>query len=400
MGALKRAARYLARKPGKAALLVVVVFATSLAVMASVGIIEGARDLSHAIKEGSRPSVAAYREDGELLPFVVAGDLSNRDDVASANRTGQVDAFPASFSSIEAAVPDPGWDDAVRIHALDDLSQGSPFEDQLLRLAEGRLVGPGDEGCVLLHSDLAEANGIRVGDTVRFRTALGAEAEAEVVGLFVAAGGNEGDQSLATARTQSFNQVYADCATAISLGMEGFDEVRLAPADPDGAGALADAVEADRNAGLAADVLSSAYEKVAPALDSTVGSALAVLALTASVSVAAVSSILALWGRSRVHERAVLLSLGASRKDVLAQAGLEAFFVAALANAASSVVAALALPPLLAAVLPQQAAQPEVPLAAVVAAGCGAVLATVAASVAVAAATTARNPVELFTERS
>ena len=229
---------------------------------------------------------------------------------------------------------------------------------------------------------------------------MGAEAEAEVVGLFVAAGGNEGDQSLATARTQSFNQVYADCATAISLGMEGFDEVRLAPADPDGAGALADAVEADRNAGLAADVLSSAYEKVAPALDSTVGSALAVLALTASVSVAAVSSILALWGRSRVHERAVLLSLGASRKDVLAQAGLEAFFVAALANAASSVVAALALPPLLAAVLPQQAAQPEVPLAAVVAAGCGAVLATVAASVAVAAATTARNPVELFTERS
>ena len=129
MGALKRAARYLARKPGKAALLVVVVFATSLAVMASVGIIEGARDLSHAIKEGSRPSVAVYREDGELLPFVVAGDLSNRDDVASANRTGQVDAFPASFSSIEAAVPDPGWDDAVRIHALDDLSQGSPFED-------------------------------------------------------------------------------------------------------------------------------------------------------------------------------------------------------------------------------------------------------------------------------
>ena len=105
MGALKRAARYLARKPGKAALLVVVVFATSLAVMASVGIIEGARDLSHAIKEGSRPSVAVYREDGELLPFVVAGDLSNREDVASANRTGQVDAFPASFSSIEAAVP-------------------------------------------------------------------------------------------------------------------------------------------------------------------------------------------------------------------------------------------------------------------------------------------------------
>ncbi|RDB64308.1 hypothetical protein C1878_00100 [Gordonibacter sp. 28C] len=400
MGAFKRAIRYLTRNPGKTALLVAVVFATSLTVMASAGIIEGASELSDKIKEGSRPSVAVYREDDESISAATAGDLSGRGDVAAVNRMGQVDALPVGFNAIEAAVPDPGWDDAVRVHAFDDLSQGSPFEDQLLRLAEGRLVEPGDEGAVLLHSDLAEVNGLHVGDTVRFRSATGEETEAKVVGLFAAAGGSEGDQGLSTARTQSFNQVYADCETAVALGMAGFGEVRVSPVDPDGAAKLADAVDADLGAGYLTEVLSSAYDKVAPALNSTVSSASAVLALTAAVAIAAVSSILALWGKGRVHERAVLLSLGASRAKVFAQAGFESLFVAALAVAASSAVAATILPPLLSSALPQQASQSGVPAVAIAAAACAAVLVPIAASVAVAAATTARNPVELFSERS
>ena len=159
MGALRRAARYLMRKPGKTAILVLIVFAASFSSMASAGIIETTAALSSDIKSQAMPSVGVYRDDGGLLGQDVADTLRAMRGVESCNRMGQLDAFPDGFSAIGSAVPDPGWEGAVRVNAYDDLSQGSPFEGQLLRLTEGRLFEPGDAGVVLIHSDLAEANG-------------------------------------------------------------------------------------------------------------------------------------------------------------------------------------------------------------------------------------------------
>ena len=238
MGAIGRAARYLARKPGKAALLVLIVFVASLAAMVSVGIIGGASSMASELKAQARPSVGVYLEDGSLVPAEVADGLRARRDVSSVNRMGSVDAFPEGFRAVDAAVPDPGWDGAVRINAYDDLSQGSPFESQLIRLTEGRLFEAGDRGVALIHADLAEMNGISVGDEVTLRGAEGQEATATVIGLFSAAGGNEGEQGLTTSRTTSFNQVYA----AVVFDQEGkilsmkLDQLEVATPNYDGEG--------------------------------------------------------------------------------------------------------------------------------------------------------------------
>lgn len=400
MGALRRAARYLLRKPGKTAILVLIVLAATLSSMMSAGIVEATAALSSAIKSQASPSVGVYRDDGGLVDPGTADALDAMDGVESSNRMGQIDAFPDGFSAIGSAVPDPGWEGAVRINAYDDLSQGSPFEDQLLRLAEGRLATPGDAGVVLIHSDLAEANGISVGDEVAFVGQSGQRAVATVVGTFVAAGGNEGDQALSTSRTMSLNQVYSDIGTAMGLGMAGFSEIRAEPSDPDGAAALAECVSESLGGDFVAEVFSSEYDKVAPSLDSASSTASGVLALAAGTFVAAVSAVLALWGRERVRERAVLLSLGASRASVVGQAAAEALAVAACAVAAASAVSLAASPALLSAALPLQSPPVRLPVASEAVVSMLSLAVPVAASAAVALLATRRSPVEALSERS
>lgn len=400
MGAIGRAARYLARKPGKAALLVLIVFVASLAAMVSVGIIDGASSMASELKAQARPSVGVYLEDGSLVPADVADDLRARRDVSSVNRMGSVDAFPKGFRPVDAAVPDPGWDGAIRINAYDDLSQGSPFESQLLRLTEGRLIEAGDRGVALIHADLAEMNGISVGDEVTLRGAEGEEATATVIGLFSAAGGNEGEQGLATSRTTSFNQVYADCETALSLGMRGYQEVRVEPGDPDGAEGLADSLAEELGAAYSTETFATAYDRLAPSLEASSSTAIAVLALAGATSVAAVTSVLVLWGKGRVRERAVLLSLGEGRAALVGQACAESLAVAALGAALAVAAASATVPVVLRTVLPQGADALPTLAAPFALVAMVALAVPTTASAAVASATAGRNPTELFSERS
>lgn len=400
MGALRRAARYLMRKPGKTAILVLIVFAASFSSMASAGIIETTAALSSDIKSQAMPSVGVYRDDGGLLGQDVADTLRAMRGVESCNRMGQLDAFPDGFSAIGSAVPDPGWEGAVRVNAYDDLSQGSPFEGQLLRLTEGRLFEPGDAGVVLIHSDLAEANGVSVGDEVGLSGDSGQKVVATVIGTFVAAGGNEGDQALSTSRNMSFNQIYADIGTAMGLGMAGFSEIRVDPRDPDDADELAESVSADLGGDFAVEVFSSEYDKVAPSLDSASSTASGVLALAAATFVSAVSAVLALWGRERVRERSVLMSLGASKASIVGQAAAEALAVAACAVVAASAVSLLASPALLSTLLPLQAPPESLPVASTAAISSLSLAIPVIASSAVALLVARRSPVEMLSERS
>ena len=66
----------------------------------------------------------------------------------------------------------------------------------------------------------------------------------------------------------------------------------------------------------------------------------------------------------------------------------------------AGVIAVAVMPYLSSLVLPQQAVSVDTPLDAVMAVGCAAILVPVVASVAVAAAKTKGNPVDMLAERS
>ncbi|MEG0758974.1 MAG: FtsX-like permease family protein, partial [Raoultibacter sp.] len=215
---------------------------------------------------------------------------------------------------------------------------------ELVRLVDGRLLNPDDHYAAVVHVDLAEANGLTIGDRIALTTAENLHAEAEIVGLFAGAGGNEGEQGTTTARTQSFNQLYIDNTTISDLGATGYRELRLMLTDPNSIDETLAAVTQACGAGYATEVYDSALAALTPTLDRTASAAQATLALVALTGVVAVSMLLAMWGKQRTHERAILLSLGRSRAEVILQALIESMVLFALAALISSVVASILMP--------------------------------------------------------
>ncbi|WP_270298543.1 hypothetical protein [Eggerthella sinensis] len=288
MGALHRAVLYLRRKPGKAVILAAVMAVACGMALLSLGILETTRTLSTGLKQAAVPVAAVYAADGRgIVGEELAAQLAELPSVKGANRLRAVDATPANFANIEGTLADPGFDDAVRLNAFDDLASDSPFSDQLVRLVEGALVTSEDEHAAVVHVDLAEANGLGLGDRVAFAGENGERAEARIVGLYAAAGGNESGAGGVTARDQSFNQIYVDNVTAADLGAQGFTEVRLTLADADRADdAIADIQRTCGN-GFATEIYDSTLSQLAPSLDQTSAAAQATLALVALTGTAA-----------------------------------------------------------------------------------------------------------------
>lgn len=356
MGAFKRAVLYLMRKPGKAAILTAVMTVACSMALLSSEILGTTQTLSSLLKQSAAPEIAVYEESGEgAIDDDRASKLATLDSIKSINRIRVFDAFPRSFNNIEGTRSDPGYDEAVRLNAFDDLSLDSPFSDQLVRLVKGKLLGAGDTFVAVIHVDLAESNSLTVGDHIALESEEGQSIEAEIVGLYAGAGGNEGEQGNITARNQSFNQIYVDNTTAANLGVTGFREIRLVVADPDSVDKTQAEVTKACGAGYATEVYDSTLTTLTPSLDRTASAAQATLALVALTGIVAVSMLLALWSKQRTHEQVVLLSLGKSRAEVAAQAIIESAALFVIASCIAFIAASLLMPTLTSSLIPSAA---------------------------------------------
>lgn len=410
MNAAMRALRYVGRKPGKAAVLTSVMFIACCMALLSLSVLDATQSLSKALKQESSPEIAVYRESDDSF---VAEDLSRQlvdlPSVANANRIRTLTAFPVGFKNIEGGAPDPGYEQALRLNAYDDLRRNSPFADQLQRLVQGRLLEATDSHAAVIHVDLAQANNLALGDNLTLRGESGQETTVEIVGLFAAAGGNEGEQAASTARNQTFNQVFSDNATAAALGAEGFREIRLTPTNPDQLAALRAEVAALCGAGYGTELYDASLAKISLSLDQASGAAKATLALAGATALAATSLLLAMWGRTRVHERAILLAMGYRKTSVTLQALTETALLFLAAILAAAAVSFAAAPPLVQAITGNAgglSAATGAPLeastlfneAALV--GIIGLLAAVILSVVVCLATLKRNPRDLLTSKN
>lgn len=410
MGSFQRAVCNLRRKPRKAATLTAVMAVAVCMALLSIGIFEATRGISAALKQAAAPEASVYADDGHgSVDEDLAAQLGKLDVVKNANRMRVVDAFPENFKNIEGTMRDPGFDDAVRVSAYDDLSSGSPFADQLVRLVQGSLVAPGDEHAAVVHVDLAEANGLGIGDAFELSGVDGQRTEVRIIGLYAGAGGNEGAPAGVTARNQSFNQIYTDNATAADLGAVGFAEVRLTFADPDRVNEATASIGQTCGGGFVVELYDSALSLLSAPLDQGAAAAQATLVLVALTGTVAVAILLALWGRSRAHERAVLLALGRRKVEVVSQALAESALLYAAAAVLACLAAALLSPSLVRAIVPsaalQAAAEAGADVAATVTVADAAT--SVLAGLAVVAITTVtcaivalrRNPRELLTDK-
>lgn len=383
MGFMKRAYLYITRKKGKSALLfaVLLIMATFVLTGLSVG---GASKLA---QENLRKSLG-----GE---FSLAVNYSQENPYNSAARVVDVDEpdsrggnniqaytkMPISQKEIDAimgidgidsydakkeyfinvedidyfpgSVPvDSNMKDMAKAWIIGNTAETSYFRSGSLTLTEGSHIGTQDSHAVIISKDLAELNGLSVGDILSLpgrnervdRDTLYLSGEnivkVEIVGIFEIT-----DPMLENGRTAEIasqhdmleNKMFFDMNSFRELipGYPvGFDNVVFNVNDPVQLDGILSRVKAISSIDWRAFVLgvnNQTYLQASAPLEKLDGLIASILAIIAIVSALILSLILTMWAKSRIHETGIFLSVGIGKMVIIGQYLTEALIIAVLA---------------------------------------------------------------------
>lgn len=209
----------------------------------------------------------------------------------------------------------------------------SRFTSGQLALTEGRHIMPGDKNKGLISKDLADKNGLKIGDVIQTDKGV----EIEIVGLFVPKE-IEGINDQVTTYDKIQNLIISDLATRIanenSPATQGFNELTVSVDDPQNMENIITKVKEIKGVdwkGFAIMVDNEGYENAAFSLQQLSELVSTILIVVLIVSVVILSLILTLWSRTRVHETGILLSLGIRKLSILGQYIAEVLIIAVLA---------------------------------------------------------------------
>lgn len=209
----------------------------------------------------------------------------------------------------------------------------SRFTSGQLALTEGRHIMPGDKNKGLISKDLADKNGLKIGDVIQ----TDKDVEIEIVGLFVPKE-IEGINDQVTTYDKIQNLIISDLATRIanenSPATQGFNELTVSVDDPQNMENIITKVKEIKGVdwkGFAIMVDNEGYENAAFSLQQLSELVSTILIVVLIVSVVILSLILTLWSRTRVHETGILLSLGIRKLSILGQYIAEVLIIAVLA---------------------------------------------------------------------
>ena len=209
----------------------------------------------------------------------------------------------------------------------------SRFTSGQLALTEGRHIMPGDKNKGLISKDLADKNGLKIGDVIQTDKGV----EIEIVGLFVPKE-IEGINDQVTTYDKIQNLIISDLATRIanenSPATQGFNELTVSVDDPQNMENIITKVKEIKGVdwkGFAIMVDNEGYENAAFSLQQLSELVSTIPFVVLIVSVVILSLILTLWSRTRVHETGILLSLGIRKLSILGQYIAEVLIIAVLA---------------------------------------------------------------------
>lgn len=231
----------------------------------------------------------------------------------------------------------------VGYHGVTSSDQELNFASGALNLKEGRALTKDDSGKVLVHEELAKENNWTIGSKIKLKnfqngdaTANSKEVTVEIVGIF---NGKLSEQSTGLTSDLTENRIYMDYKTSQSL--IGKDEsnaiVHRAIFTVKDPSKLDEVISRVKELPLKWDSMQlSKNEQVFEQVASPIQNFKSLMTLlTSSVFVLAVIVlflILLFTLRERIHEFGILMSVGISRKEIIAQILLELYTVAATSS--------------------------------------------------------------------
>ncbi|WP_257994473.1 ABC transporter permease [Brevibacterium paucivorans] len=331
-----RAIRCVTRKPRRSLLMILIMTVVFTALVAQSGVRSTMAHVKHAINTnvGAGFTATSPNHNGAPSDSPSSGiDPSLADRLASLPEVAQHSLEASTLARPKDATPvagtsgvqlDPKFAGDVSVTGAHNSELNPAFQGKLYQLAEGTHVGAGTTQA-LIHREFASHNHLGPGDTFTL-TRDGSSVTIAVAGIFD--GKTENPTGLPSGASQ--NQVFVDLESAQKLGAP----LTTGRYFTHNAQQLTSALDAAKR--TAPDLtLEDNSAQFAPVLQAIAGvdRLLTILLLTLCVAGAGVLTLVStFWARGRIHEIGILLSLGKSKGNVLAQFAIESSIFAAVAT--------------------------------------------------------------------
>ena len=319
----RRAWYSLSRRPRRALLLTLIMAVVFTALISQSGVREQVAGISGAINSGVNAGFTAHSNSGNVS-LAQAEKLSRLPQVKRSAFEKETLAKPEGAQLVTTASGvqlDAEFAGDAGLIGTTNSQLHPSFTGRLYRLESGKHLAGGGQGA-LIHREFAQRNGLHVGSQLSLN-ANGNAVTVPVVGIF--SGKTENPGGLPAGASE--NQIFTDLANSQLLGGKELTTARYFTGD---ATALPAALRAakqaesqlsfESNAAQFAGVLAtlSGVNKLLTALAVGVGGA----------GLAALALIMVFWIRGRTREIGVLLAVGKTKTNILAQLALESAFLA------------------------------------------------------------------------
>ena len=344
----KRAGAYLVRKKIRTGILFFIMMLITAAVLAVLSMQESTGKVQTKLLELSNSGfqIESLLQDGNIEQK----NLSQAEQVEGVKEAqyefdgiGQLEDSKAVEREQAVQLDQGNMGELVGYHGVTSSDQELNFASGALSLKEGRELTKDDSGKVLVHEELAKENNWTIGSKIKLKnfqngdaTANSKEVTVEIVGIF---NGKLSEQSTGLTSDLTENRIYMDYKTSQTL--IGKDEsnaiVHRAIFTVKDPSKLEEVISRVKELPLKWDSMQlSKNEQVFEQVASPIQNFKSLMTLlTSSVFVLAVIVlflILLFTLRERIHEFGILMSVGISRKEIIAQILLELYTVAATSS--------------------------------------------------------------------
>ena len=344
----KRAGAYLVRKKIRTGILFFIMMLITAAVLAVLSMQESTGKVQEKLLDLSNSGfqIESLLQDGNIEQKKMS-QVEQVEGVKDAqyemDGIGQLEDAKAVEREQAVQLDQGKMGELVSYHGVTSSNQELNFASGALNLKEGRALTKDESGKVLVHEELAKENNWTVGTKIKLKnfqnegtTATGKEVTVEIVGIF---NGKLSEQSTGLTSDLTENRIYMDYKTSQSLiGKEESNAIVhraiFTVKDPS---KLDEVISRVKELPLKWDEMQlSKNEQVFEQVASPIQNFKSLMTLlTSSVFVLAVIVlflILLFTLRERIHEFGILMSVGISRKEIIAQILLELYTVAATSS--------------------------------------------------------------------
>lgn len=355
MKAIRRAYLYVIRKKGKSVLIFFILLTMATFVLTGLSIQKASQEAQKNLREALGGEFCITVELSESNPYFRMDDdgeggfelyteLPITEDLINAvMETEGIEKYDASAQTLVSTnmavfpgnVPLKGdLNQKVYARTVAGTENNSFFQSGIMELTEGDHIAGKVYNAAVISRDLADLNNLKIGDVISLQADK--ETEVRVIGIYEIRKPDPAFASIATYEKLE-NQIFIDTSALQSLFGDmpmGFYEAAFSVYDP----AQLDSIMAEvkglsaidwRAFKVAAD--NQTYLDAAAPLQKLQALVSSIIWVIVLVSAVILSLILTMWGRSRIHETGVFLSLGIGKMRIIGQYLAEVLLIAVIA---------------------------------------------------------------------